>query len=499
MEQVQDQLHSNDVSVFSPVKAKQEEVYALKFTFNNALKKANMLSSIDRRDLIQTAYLIRDNDDLLSKGDDDKLMVHIKMMQYYHDKANEFLNLKSNMDAQNYQKIVTQYVKAFDAYAHEFNKELNATMKKNGEGSKTKKSGSLISDLYSVLNTPTKFYNKYQIPISPEMELLARALYSRARNEWDNIVNINSNGITGVGKTSFALALATTYAYHMSELGWSWNHNLIINEDKEYVTQLFSHLQKYEIVQMDEAGNQSNKKTWWDADQIEFMNYMTRLRVHGITTLVIWPDTKDIDPGLSAARAAINITINKRGTAIVRGFNRNPFAAKKEYIPYSAKNRVALTGSQAHDIMHESDMMNILEVPFYQIPDSIWAAYSKRKEDSLKVSSLNKRYKKNRFDTANDYYTKFFLSINPDRVRITAEEVKRFGESEGYAISFRKVADQLAVATGRRWKDIVKYEDQQGAPLDADQIGYIEVDAYIHQYLERLRSMKQGAQEATKP
>lgn len=484
--------HSADISVFSPIKAKQEEVYTLKFNFNNDLKKGNFASANGRMDLIRTAYLIRDNDDLLSTVDDEKLMDDIKWMRFFNDQLSLYRQGRDD-------NVIRDKIFGFSEWAHQYNKDLNTIMRKNGEGSKTKKDSDIVSRLYLALNTPSKFNNMYGIPISPQMEILARALHIRALNEWDNIVNINSNGITGAGKTSFALALATTYVYHMTGLGWDWNYNLVINEDKEYVTQLFSHLPQYQLVQLDEAGNQGNKKTWWDSDQIEFMNYMTRLRVHGITTLVIWPDSKEIDPGLSSGRAAINITINKRGTAIVRGFNRNPYAAKKEYIPYLAKNKVALTGSEAHDIMHEFDMVNLLEIPFYKIPDGIWANYAKRKEDSLKVSALNKRYKKDRFETANDYYTKFFLSITPDKVRITATEVVKFGEDVGYAISFRKVADQLATGTGRRWRDIIKYENAvPGQPLDANVIGYIDIDAYIQQYLDRLRSMKQGAQEAPK-
>ena len=489
---------TGDVSVFSPVKAKQEEIYTLKFNYNNDLKKADLFNSRSRMDIIELATLIRDNDDLLTSEDDDKLMMTIGMMRHYHQEILKFSDYLGGYsgDRIQYQEIIRQNVTAFAAWAHEYNKKLNNIMKKNGEGSKTRKNADPITRLYLALNTPSKYNNMYGIPISPQMEVLARALHVRALNGWDNIVNITSNSETGGGKTTFGLALATTYAYHMTGLGWDWNYNLIINEDKEYVSQLFSHLEQFQIVQLDEAGNQGNKKTWWDSDQIDFMNYLTRLRVHGITTLVIWPDSKELDPGLASARAAINISINKRGIAIVKAFNRNPYAAKKDYIPYQAKNRVAISNDEAHDIVHEyGEMVNLLEIPFYKVPLDIWNAnYLPRKEDSLKVSSLNKRYKKDRFETADDFYTKFLLAIPKDAIRVTAIEIKTFGEKEGYFISFRKIAERLAVGTNRRWKQIVKCNPGDEGK-DTNEVGYIDLDPYIQQYLERLRSMKMGSQE----
>jgi hypothetical protein len=487
-------------SVYSPIKDKAEELKALKIAYNNMLITTDFSSHDARYNLITKARLLYDNDDLFSTQDNELVMSMIGNLETldYNIVMRERSSTASMYSYSQENPAVAHDQQKFKNSAHDFLKEISRLLKKYGSGTKTRKDIDAIGRLYLALRAKARFDNSFGIPISPQMEVLARALHIRALNEFDNIVTINSNKETGLGKTTFALALATTYAYHMTGLGWDWNYNLVINEDKEYVTQLFSHMKKLDIVQLDESGNQGNKKTWWDTDQIDFMNYMTRLRVHGITTLVIWPDTKEIDSGISGNRAAINITINERGLAIVRGLNRNPYIGGKEYIPYGVKNEVALTGAEAQTLMQERDMLNVFEVPFYPIPEAIWAHYSLRKEDSLKVSALSKRYKRDRFQTASDMYTKFFQSIPPTQVRITAQEVKKFGQDQGYMISFKKVADQLALGTGRRAKDLVQYEAIEGLPIDINEIGWISVDEYMHKYLDRLQSMKLGSQ-ATKP
>ena len=101
---------SGDISVFSPIKAKQEEVYTLKFNFNNDIKRADFGSGQQRQNLIETANLIRDNDDLLNAADDEKLMTNIKMMQFYHDESARFTQDAQRLygiDRKNFDNIVT--------------------------------------------------------------------------------------------------------------------------------------------------------------------------------------------------------------------------------------------------------------------------------------------------------------------------------------------------------------------------------------------------------
>ena len=131
---------------------------------------------------------------------------------------------------------------------------------------------------------------------------------------------------------------------------------------------------QFGIVWLDEAGNQANRKLWYQTEAIDFMNYLTRIRVKGITIPVIWPDMKDIDPGI-VKRAAFTVSIYERGTAIIKGLNKNKLSTNKT-IPYAAKNKVALTGADAQDISERYDnALNLFTVPYYEITGTPWAKY----------------------------------------------------------------------------------------------------------------------------
>lgn len=154
-----------------------------------------------------------------------------------------------------------------------------------------------------------------------------------------------------------------------------------------------------------------------------------------------------------------------------------------------------MTGEEANDITTQFDLLKILEIPYYKIPDKIWNNnYAARKELSLKISSIKGVKKSGAL--SNDFYIKFFLELPLDKAFITSKDCDEFGIREGYKLSLRRCSIILARATGRGSGDVVKF--QENAPmLDVDKYGQIEIDGYIKAYIEKLRAMQKGAAEST--
>ena len=488
----------DEQSVFSPIKAEMQELMDMRRTYENALLTKNFDLPSDRISIIDTARLLFDNGRRVFNANENLFLSNkIKSLETRNKDITVHQIRMTQLYATHMQPMITSEITEFREGCHLYLSTFNIYLQNHGMGIKTKKNESETNRLYMALRIRhPQFKNSFGIPISPQMEILARALHVHALNEYDNIVNIQSVGTTGAGKTSFAVALATTYACDMTKLGWDWNHNLIINEDKDYVTKLYQTLKQLDIVQLDEAGNQGSSRSTWDMDQQEFMNFLTRLRVRGVTTLVVWPDSKELDKGIASGRSAINITINERGLAIVRGLNRNPYADKKDFVPFAAKTRVALNGMEGQEIMQEFDMLNLLEVPFFKIPPDIWKDYSIRKDNSLKVSNIGRKYKQDRYSAASQFQTKFLLEIPADKLILSAQDVDEFNKREGFQLSFKKIAEHLASSTGKgHWKDIVKYDNTKTDFIDVNVNGYFEVDTIMQRYLERLRAQKKGSDQ----
>lgn len=460
----------------------------LRSTFENILQNCNYANPPDRGSLIQTVRILFDSASRIFNPNENLLL--LGSISTLEQRNANLTRLQSNYINYATNPMIQQEINSFSVSGHKFLQLLNQDLQNHGAGIKTKKQENIIDRLYLGLQQKRRatFLNSWGIPISPQMEILARACYIRAMNGLDNVIPVE--GDTGVGKTSFIFAFCTTYA-DMTRLPFDLNYNLVINEDKEYVTELLSKLDKFQICWLDEAGNQANRKLWYQVEAIEFINYLTRLRVHGLTIPAIWPDLKDIDPAV-IKRAAFTVSINKRGLAQVKALNKNKYAKDKQFVPYGAKNLVALTGNEAAQISENYDLLNLLEIPYYEIPKEPWSRYDLRKEASLSVSGLKKRFKKDRFEIASDYYTTFLLEIPPEASRITGKQVNDYGVKIAYKLSFKKVAERLAQATGRKWRDLLKFEND--IP-DMDNHGYILIDEYIAKYLDNIRHMKLGAQQ----
>lgn len=280
----------------------------------------------------------------------------------------------------------SQVVK-FRQDAHKFNSKLQGCLQAHNLGIKTKEKADQVKIMCDVLTIKNQMINAVGIPISFQMEQFCQMLYRRAQDSRDNFICIE--GPTGVGKSTFSLALLTTYA-SMTGLGWNWDTNLIINEKKEEVADRISKLDKFQVMQLDEAGNQANRRQWYDPLQQLLTNLTTRIRFHNLTICILWPDMKKIDPDLSSDRSVINVSINERGQALVKSFNRNTYAKSKIFTADAAKNRFVNNSAEANEMAKTYDMSIITEIPFYEIPELFWKEYENRKNQSLHLNDPRK-------------------------------------------------------------------------------------------------------------
>jgi hypothetical protein len=484
------QTGGRDVSTYAPVKPKFQRLIEKRTLLENGLLAITMADYRQREQLIEAARQLFEEANTIFTVDERDEIGRILATIIFKNK--EIFRFESTPDynarlaAQ--RDLLPREYENFKNYFHSFlQKMADAMYDANIDGFSSTQEKDTTGRLFMAMDTKPRWKNAIGIWVSPEMVSFCLGLHCRAMNGYDNIVTIK--GPRGIGKTRFTIAMLSTYSTLFTRLGWDWNRNLVINEDRAFVEKLLMSFQPLDCLQLDEAGNQTNRKLWYQLDQIGFINYITRLRVHGLTIAAIWPDTDELDPTLAKKYAVINVEIQERGTAIVRGFNHNPYA-KREYIPYGAKNRVALSGQDAANLIDKFDMLKIMDIPFFDISEKVMAQYEARKEISLKVSAIGKVKKGG--NVANTFYIKFFLMLNPLQEVISLRDVQEFGRKEGYKISLYRVAQILGRATGRKTNQIISIKE--GATgLDFDKDGIIRMDEYIGSYLERVASMHKGS------
>lgn len=378
--------------------------------------------------------------------------------------------------------VIAAKAREFQNKCNEFLVMYNKSLQIHRLGIQVVKEKSETEKLYNTLEITPVFKNGFGIPISPEMEILCRALSVRAMQKMDNVVIIE--GKPGRGKSTFAFALATTIA-DMLKSAFDVNYNFIFNETKEYCEEMIRKAPQFTPIVFDESGNQLNSKTFWDDAQVNFVNAINLIRFHGLSLIFCWADIHNIDKTVRDSRATLVVTINKRGRAIIRTFNENPhnrgLTSNSKW-----KHSVATNADQANKML-EFDRLKLLTVPFYEIPSSIWEPYEHRKETSNKITNLKNRDVTN----ADMLYREFLVKLVPNAVRIESWQLVKFAEEHNYYLSFKKLAQTIAKATGRQLNKVM-VGTNPGDPTE----GYIEIDPYINGYIERIRSQVRGAEEA---
>lgn len=478
-----------DVSVYSPIKSKFQDLADLRKAIEEGVLNLNLSLESNRIKLMDAMRLYYKNSFFLfSEEEQLQLRRNLDSLVYRNIDISEkeAQGRKDYSVRQSMLQLLPQRYTEFKDNAHRFLEMIQKDLYvHNADGFSTKKSDETINRLYLAAETKPRWENSYGIMISPEMEVFCRVLYCNAMQGRDNIIVIK--GKRGKGKTRFGIAMNTTLS-SMFGLPWSFERNLVISEDLAYIEALFNSFQRYEALQLDEAETQLNRKLWYQIDHIGFTNFVTRFRVQGWTLSVIAPESKALNPIIAKDYALFEITINVTGTAIVKTFNKNPYA-NKDYVPIAAKSRVALTGQEASDIMNQYELLKIVEIPFFDISAEFMEPYELRKKQSLKISSIKKI--KSQGNVANEYYVRFLLELPKDKPYITAQDVRESGERQGYALAMWRLAIILAQATGRKASDLVMI--REGDPKNPETHGLIEIDGYVRTYIERLRAMNQNA------
>jgi hypothetical protein len=285
----------------------------------------------------------------------------------------------------------TVLVENFRNIAEGFLKSARKSLQGHNLGIKIKERQNKIKTMCSALMIKDTMLNGFGIPVSFEMVQFCYMLRQRALDKFDNIVCIE--GPTGIGKSTFAIGMLTTYA-SIAGVGWDWNKNLAINESKEDVVERLAALPHYAVFQLDEAGNQINRRQWYDPVQMLLTNFTTRMRFKNFTVAVLWPNIRKLDPDLATDRSVVNVSISERAYALIKSFNKNTYAATPQFRPEAAKMRWASSGKEAHEIAVEYDLSVIDEIPFYEIPANIWEGYEQRKSSSLTVEQPKSKQRK---------------------------------------------------------------------------------------------------------
>jgi hypothetical protein len=367
----------------------------------------------------------------------------IPIEKYFDEDRIKLQNILGLMNRYNHQARTNpspsnrrQYEQLFLYNAKQFYEAWNSALINLDLGLQWKDKKDIFSKVYDVADAEMRFPNRFGILISPQMEFFARVLAQRVMANRDNVIAIE--GPTGEGKSTFTYALATTLA-PMLDTDFDLYYNMIFNESKEYVNKLIKTIPNYSILDFDEAGNQLNKKTWWQEDQVELDNLLNLIRFHGLTFLLNWPDMKDLDKGVRDSRAKFVVSIKKRGIGIVRGFNLNPHANSRSYKPQATKGKIAMTGVQAQEMIENFDALKILRIPFYEIRGEAWTRYQDRKEKSLTLMDLAKSAGRS-FQTTSELEVEYLLSLPQDQVRISWQQVLDYAAKVGWDMNVDKLS-----------------------------------------------------------
>ena len=392
--------------------------------------------------------------------------------------------VRSLINTADFNRVLATEIRTFRDTAQEFLLKWNLIKEAHNAGLQSVKTKNDIEKLYDNLEIKGRsFLNAFGVPISPEMEMFARACYCRAKDGWNNVILVIAP--LGRGKSTFVTAFESTLA-SMFGLGFDVNYNFFLKETREYCEKTLRNAVPFTPFNFDEAGNQFNARLFWNQGQNDLLNAMALLRWQGFTVTLCWKSIKELDKNLLEGQGIALVYISEKGRAQVKMFNKNPhsdtFAVDKKL-----KKKVVYDPSELGDLM-ANDKNTILEIPFYSIPKEIWEPYLNKKTGTkLQMSDLA-----GRGEGAVDLYLKFLMGLPVDATVITYKALNDFGIKNFRPLSLRALGKQLAKATGRRLLDFYV-----GDSLDQAK-DYIKVDEYLNEYIKRLRSARQGAAEYQK-
>lgn len=383
--------------------------------------------------------------------------------------------------------IFEQRAKMFENAAYYFVKVYSAAQHNARLGLQTTKDLTDIDKLFTVLDTGKVFKNSFGVSISPELLVFSLGLVLRAKQGWDNVIMIDA--MPGTGKTTFDFAMTTTMIdiYSMffnQKIDYDINKHVIVTETREYCNNLISNLSNNSILNFIEAGNQFSSKRYYDDDQYELVNTVERIRFHGLTLALEWNTIEGLDKTIRDRRATAVVSLEERGKAIVRGFNRNPAQRGLTKNPRT-KDAVVISSEGATKIL-EMDALKAMVIPYYTLPKEWQDKLDHRKELGKKLISKKK---------LNEIMYMEYLCELPDNIiRITSEHFYKWAVDNHRILSFKRLASFLAEAIGIGRTDRLFVSTSISDPTE----GYMEVNDYMRSYIRKLKAERQGAQQYTK-
>ena len=479
-QEYQSETNSSQTASFSPFKAEALRLVKIKEEYEHILRTANFNNNIDRELIVRQAHTLYSAlSFILLDGE------RFALEQVLNGMSTLQLYVRMAQSLESAGALTSQ----FESKAYNFLTRFVEYQNNHGLGIKTKDKQEQITLLTRIFQVPNMKLNRYDIPISLEMDMFCELLKMRQRAKWDNLFVIE--GVEGVGKSSFTLAAETTLS-EKNNIKFSLNRNFTFKEDREYVTKLLKSAYQYESFALDEAGNQLGNKSWWANDQKELVNLLRYIRFHNLTMMITWPKADELDLTLRGSRAQFVITIAERGVAYLRVYNKNPAVTKRtsQFTANQRKENI-LTPDAVSQFLSENDSLNVLRIPFYEIPANIWALYEKRKETAFTAAKLNILGTSTGHVTTlqQEAMVSVLKQIPDDAVAITSAELKRIALSADlpYKITTKDLARHFHSVTGEKERDILVVD-----PLNPME-GEVRITDYINTYIKRLKAQRENS------
>lgn len=403
--------------------------------------------------------------------------VHMLFSGYRNERLNNIIAAMIQIQKMSTTQDVSE---VFNEMALKYLKEYSSAQHEAKLGLHTSVTQTDTERLFSSFDVPKYLVNSFGITISPEMLTFAVACCARANKKWDNIIIVEA--MPGSGKTTFGQALTTTMidvykTFYNITVPFDFNRNIIVTETREYCNELINTLARFSILDFIEAGNQFSNKKFFDDDQQDLVNTVERIRFHGLTLILEWNTVDGLDKTIRHRRATAVVSIEDRGKAIARGFNRNP--VNRGLAGNISKNDVILSSQQATELL-ENDILKIYDIPIFPLPAEWEKQVDHRKETAGKVLSKKKLIEAQ--------YIDFLTTIEDNQIRITPEEIKVWNVKHFKTILPRRLAQYIAKNTGAvSLKGIFTASD----PTNAE-IGIITLTEVIKSYIKHIKAVAIG-------
>lgn len=432
----------------------------------------------DRQQLIRFAKSMINDEvyELFSDADNKKIKMAIFGMEQYHT---NLLALDNNLTNINL-VLIHRNLKFFEDSTYQFIQAYSGAQHNANLGLRTQSHQTEIDKLFTMLDVNKQFKNSFGVTISPEMLLFAVGLVQRTTKKWDNLITIDA--MPGTGKTTFDYALTTTMidvykTFYNIHVNFDINTHVIVTETREYCNELISKLPQYSLLMFIEAGNQFSSKKFYDDDQYELVNTVERIRFHGLTMNLEWNTIEGLDKTIRDRRATAVVSLEERGKAIVRGFNRNPGNRGLTQNP-KTKNNIIISAEAASEIL-DVDALKALTIPIYPLPAAAEQQLDARKELGKKVISKRKREEQQFID--------FLCTIPENAIRITSKTFFDYAIANHRKLSIHRLAQYISenIGKGRNQRLFIV---ESGDNLN---VGYIPIDEYIRSFIAHLKSIKE--------